>query len=80
MQVCSCCSFQGVAIIGIAGDGAGADDVGVFVGDGQAGLDAKLVGLRALSLPMHSTFCACRAYDLSLPLGCCGRMRSAQAR
>jgi len=41
---------EGVAIIGIPREGTSTDDEAVFMGDGQAGLDAKLLGSAGLAL------------------------------
>lgn len=42
---------QGVAVVGVAGEGARADDQAASVGDRDACLDAELVRLAALALP-----------------------------
>ena len=59
---------EGVSIIGIPGKGAGADDETVLMGDGQAGLDAKLVGFACFALADAFHFGSVQGVQLVLPL------------
>ena len=70
---------ENVAVVGVAGEGARADHQAALVGDGDAGLDAELVGLAGFALADALDLRCVQRVELVLVLGLLVRMRSARS-